>query len=125
VTSPVGSAPSAPVHDLKDYDLGAMIKKSQNGGDTMMRRNHSLSRLSMGHNSTATGNICEPAPVRICKFYQPDYDQLSDESDISSIKQIDEIDTGLLQLFDDTLRMAQRENHSMRKRFLNWLNFLN
>lgn len=113
---------ASPVHELKDYDLGAFIRKTQDGGHSSMRRNHSLSRLSMGHPSPSQPlNLCEPATVRRTTFYQPEYDLLNDESDISSIKPTKEIDSQLLQLFEDTLRVAQREHPSIRKRFLGFI----
>lgn len=105
-----------PVRPLKEYDLGCHIRKIQMSGNPSMRRNHSMSRISEpqcpGH------NLCEPSSVRQIVYYQPDYDQLLDESDISNISPQKDIDRGLLQLFEDTLRVAQREHPSIRKRFL-------
>jgi hypothetical protein len=120
----------SPVFPLSDYDLAARVKKSQDGAGHAgaMRRNHSLSKLSMGGgHHIASGapqsgmNLCEPATCRRTLFYQPEYDLLNDESDISSIKPSKEIDSSLLQLFEDTLRVAQREHPSMRKRFFGFI----
>jgi hypothetical protein len=122
VTTPHGAPhDTSPVHELKDYDLGSFVRKSQDGGQASMRRNHSLSRLSMGHPSPQPLNLCEPATVRKMQYYAPEYDMLNDESDISSIVPTKEIDQSLLQLFEDTLRVAQREHPSIRKRFLGFI----
>jgi len=129
--SPESESPVvSPVYPLSDYDLAARVKKSQDGSGHAgaMRRNHSLSKLSMGGSGhIASGapqsgmNLCEPATCRRTLFYQPEYDLLNDESDISSIKPSKEIDSSLLQLFEDTLRVAQREHPSMRKRFFGFI----
>jgi len=122
VTQPHGDDVISPVYQLKDYDLGLHVRKNQEGSSSSMRRNHSLSRLSMSHHDGSTPvNLCEPVSVRKTVFYQPKYDMLNDESDLTSIRQCKEVDGPLLQLFEDTLRVAQREFPSMRKRFLGFI----
>ena len=122
MTQPHGDDVISPVYQLKDYDLGLHVRKNQEGSSSLMRRNHSLSRLSMSHHDGSTPvNLCEPVSVRKTVFYQPKYDMLNDESDLTSIRQCKEADGPLLQLFEDTLRVAQREFPSMRKRFLGFI----
>jgi hypothetical protein len=88
---------------LADYDLGAFARKSQEG---TIRRNRSKQNLEA---SRSSATVLDPASVREMLFYRPAFDPLSDETDSSNITPEQTIDQSLLTLFEESLRLATRE----------------
>jgi len=91
-----------PICPLADYDLGAFVRKSQEGH---IRRNRSKQNLEANRSAT----VLDPASVREILYYRPAFDPLSDETDSSNIKPDQTIDQSLLTLFEESLRLATRE----------------
>lgn len=118
VTSPHTQPPVVPDFETSSYDMSSV------GSSGSLRRNSSTGRLTGGLKSSSysKANLCEPRVVRELTYYAPDYNPITDESETANIYPDKEVNTGLLQLFDDILRVSQRDNTRGRgRRFFNMI----
>jgi hypothetical protein len=119
VTSPHGEVKQVPVYETSSYDMSAQVRSnSVSGPSSGMRRNSSTGRLTGGHKSSFSQNLCEPRVCREVTYYAPDYNPVTDESETDNIQPDNDINNGLLRLFDDILRVSQRDNTKGRGRRL-------
>ena len=120
VTTPHGEVNRVPVYETSSYDMSAQVRSnSLSGQSSGMRRNSSTGRLTGGHKSSfSAANLCEPRVCREVTYYAPDYNPVTDESETENIQPDNEINNGLLRLFDDILRVSQRDNSKGRGRRL-------